>query len=112
MYKETSSNNIGENIFVSSERRSIIQISNITFYYNRFSILTNDSIKSLGRFRIKLLLDDNTWSTRYTLPKNDRFSDTSSDWTLVSLNFTVERYGNKLNYDEKDTPHADTCFSN
>ena len=65
MYIETSSNNRGhERVFVSFERTHIIQISNISFYYNRYSILTNDSLKSMGRFRIELLLEDNTWSTR------------------------------------------------
>ena len=43
MYIETSSNNHGNIVFVSFERTDIIQISNITFYYNRFSILTNNS---------------------------------------------------------------------
>ena len=36
MYNETSSNNFGPNVFCSWERIDIIQISNITFYYNRF----------------------------------------------------------------------------
>ena len=79
MYKETSSNNHGhEGVFVSWERTDIIQITNITFYYNRYSILTNDSKKSMGRFRIQLLLGDNTWSTRYNIPKNDRYSNAST----------------------------------
>ena len=52
MYIETSSNNHGNNVFVSWERTDIIQITNITFYYNRFSILTNEDKKSMGRFRI------------------------------------------------------------
>ena len=70
MYIETSSNNHGhERVFVSWERTDIIQISNITFYYNRFSILTNNSKKSMGGFRIQLLLEDNTWTTRYNIPK-------------------------------------------
>ena len=113
MYIETSSNNHGhERVFVSWERTDIIQISNITFYYNRFSILTNDSKKSMGRFRIQLLLEDNTWSTRYNIPKNDRYSDSSTDWSKLSLNFTVENYGIRLIYDEIDTAHADMCFSN
>ena len=112
LYVETSSNNHGhERVFVSWERTDIIQITNITFYYNRFSILTNDSKKSMGRFRIQVLLEDNTWSTKYNTPKNDRYSDTSSDWTLVNLNFTIENYGIKLVYDQIDTPHADICFS-
>ena len=113
MYIETSSNNHGhERVFVSWERTDIIQISNITFYYNRFSILNNDSKKSMGRFRIQLLLEDNTWSTRYNIPKNDRYSNSSTQWTKLSLNFTVENYGIKLIYDEIYTPHADMCFSN
>ena len=112
MYIETSSNNHGNNDFVSFERTDNIQVSNITIYYNRFSILTNDSLKAMGRFRIQLLLEDNTWSTRYIIPKNGRYSDTSSEWTLVSSNFTEENYGIKLIYDKIDTAHADMCFSN
>ena len=82
-------------MFVSWERTDILQITNITFYYNRFSILNNDSLKSMGRFRIQLLLGANTWSTRYNIPKNDRYSNSSTDWTLVSLIFTEENYGKK-----------------
>ena len=112
MYIETSSNNHGNNVSVSFERTDIIQISNITFCYNRFSILTNDSIKSMGRFRIQLLLVDNTWSTRYNIAKNDRYSDTSTQWTKLYLNFTEENYGIKIIFDEIDSAHSDMCFSN
>ena len=110
MYIETSSNNHGNNVFVSWERTDIIQTTNITFYYIRFSILTNEDKKSMGRFRIELLLEDNTWSTRYNIPKNDRYSDSSTQWTLVTSNFTVENYGIRLVYEQIDTPHADMCF--
>ena len=109
MYIEKSSKNNGKNVFVIWERTDIIQISNITFFYNRFSA---GSTNSIGRFRIQLLLDDNTWSTRYKRLKIDRYSDNSTELTLVSLNFTIENYGIKLIYDEIDTPHADMCFSN
>ena len=112
MYIETSSNNHGNNVFVSFERTDIIQIANISFYYNRFSILTNDSLKSMGRFRIQLLLEDNTWSTQYTIDKNTQYSNTSTEWKLLNLNFTIEIYGIKLIYDQIDTAHADMCFSN
>ena len=64
MFFETSSINHGQNVFRSFERTDIIQISNKTFYFNRFSILTDDSLESMGRFRIQLLLEDNTWSNR------------------------------------------------
>ena len=112
MYIETSGGDNGNNVFVSFERTDIIQITNITFYYNRISILTNNNLKSMGRFRIQLLLEDNTWSTRYNIPKNDRYSDTSTEWTLLSLNFIVEKYGIKLIYDQIDTTYGDMCFSN
>ena len=73
MYIETSSGNHGhDRLFVSWERTDIIQITNITFYYNRFSILTKHKLKSMGRFRIQLLLEDNTWNTRYNIHKNVR----------------------------------------
>ena len=112
MYVETSSNNHGSNVFVSWERTDFIQISNITFYYNRFSILTNDNLKNMGRFRVQLLLDDNTWSTQYTIDKNTHYSDSESEWKLLNLDFTVENYGIKLILDQIDTAHSDMCFSN
>ena len=111
MYIETSSNNDGNNVFVSFERTDNSQISNITLYCNRLSILSNDSLKSMGRFRIQLLLEDNTWSTRYIITKKDRYTNTSTDWTPVSLNFTEDNYSINLLYDEIDTAHADMCFS-
>ena len=112
MYIETSSNNHGDNVFVSWERTDLIQITNITFYYNRYSILTNDNSKNMGRFRIQLLLDDNTWSTQYTIAKNTQYSDSPTEWTLLNLDFTVENYGIKLILDEIETAHSDMGFSN
>ena len=85
MYIETSSGNHGNNVFCSFERTDTIQITNITFYYNRFSILTNKNLKAMGRFRIELLLEDNTWSTQYIIPKNSQYSTTSTEWTLLNL---------------------------
>ena len=66
----------------------------------------------MGRFRVQILFEDNTWSTRYNVPEIDRYSDSQTQWTLVNLNFTVENYGIKLIYHQIDTPHADMCFSN
>ena len=96
MYIETNSTNHGNNVFCSFERTDIIQIPNKIFSYNRFSILTNDNLKAMGRFRIQLLLEDNTWSTQYTIAKNTQYSDNSTDWTLLNLDFTVENYGIRL----------------
>ena len=96
LYIETSSNNHGKNLYVSWERTDIIQITNTTFCYNRFSILTLDSKKLMAQFRFQLLLEDNTWNTQYTIAKNSQYSDTSTEWLLLNLNFTKENYGIKL----------------
>ena len=66
----------------------------------------------MGRFRIQLLLEDITRSTSQNIPKNDRYSNSLTDWTLVSLNYTVEKYGINLNYDQKDRAHANMALSN
>ena len=70
MYIETRANNQGEIVSVGFERTDIIQTTKITFFYNRFSVLTIDSLRSMGGFRN--LLAHNIWSTRYNIPKNDR----------------------------------------
>ena len=112
MCMETSSNNHGPDVFVRWERFNINQITNITFYHNRFSIITDDNLKSMGRFRIQLSINDNTWRTQYTIPKNSQYNDNSTDWTLFNLDFTVENYGIKVISDQIDTAHSDICFSN
>ena len=115
MYIETSSNNNGnDNIFVSWERTYIIQITNITFYYNRYSISApeHSHLKKMGRFRIQLLLEDNIWSTVYTIAKNTQYKDNSTDWSLLTLDFTLENYGIKLIYEQIESAHADMSFSN
>ena len=110
MYVETSSNNFGPNVFCSWERVDIIHISNITFYFNRFSI--QGDLRSMGRFQIQILTKDNVWLTKFIIAKNTQFSTLSSDWTILSLNFTDENYGVKFIYDQIDSAHADMCFSN
>ena len=80
MYIETSSSNHGHNrVFVSWERTDIIEITNITFYYNRFSFLTKKSLKAMGRFRTPLLLEYDTWNTQYTIAKNTQLNTTSTE---------------------------------
>ena len=110
MYIETSGNNHGDFTFARLTRTDIIQISNISFYYNRFSS-SDESLRAMGRFRIDLLLDNNTWINKYTMEKNPQFSDSSTEWKLLSLNFTEENYGIRLTYDRIATAHADMCFS-
>ena len=69
-------------------------------------------MKAMAGFRIQLLLEDNTWRICCNIPKNDRYSDTLTDWTKLSSKFTVENYGIKTINDEKDSALADMCFSN
>ena len=65
----------------------------------------------MSRFGDELLVEDNTWSSRYNIAKNDRYSDTSTQGTKLSLNFQKENYVKRINYDQIDKPHADMCFS-
>ena len=48
---------------------------------------------------------------RYNTPKNHRYTDSSTQWTKLRLNFTEENCGIRLIYDEIDSTHADICFS-
>ena len=112
MFIESSSNNHGNITYVTFERTDIIQITNITFCYNRFSILINDSLKRMGRFRIQLLLEDNTWIDQNTMAENSVYKISSTEWTVLILDFTVENFGIKLVYDRIQSAHADMCFSN
>ena len=66
----------------------------------------------MARFRIQLILQDNTWTTQYTIAKNTQYSDNPTDWTLLNLDFTVENYDIKLILDQIDTAHSDMCFIN
>ena len=103
--------NLINNIKELNQYFNILQITNKTFYFNKFSFLTKNSLKAMGRFRIQLLVEDNTWSTRYNTTKTDQYSNSSNDWTLFSLNFTVEIYGIILIYDQIEKAHANMCFS-
>ena len=47
----------------------------------------------MSTYKIQIFLEDNIWNTRYNIHKNDRYSDSSTDWTLVCLKFTEEIYG-------------------
>ena len=110
MYFETSGNNSGSNTYIKLIRTDIIQISNISFYYNRYSA-TDPDLRAMGRVSIDILLDDNTWVNKYLIQENTQYSDSSTAWTLLSLDFTEENYGIRLVYDRISTAHCDMCFS-
>ena len=112
MFIEPSSNNHGKKTYVTWEGTDIIQITNITFYCNRFPILSDDSLNRMGRFRIQLLIEYNTWSDQYTMAENSLYSNSSTEWTLSNLYFSVENFGIKLVYDRIQSAHANMCFSN
>ena len=65
----------------------------------------------MGRFKIQILLQDDTWNTQYTIPKNSQFSTSSTDWTLLNLDSTVGKFGVELFFNEPDSPHSDMSFS-
>ena len=113
MYIESSANNhnsSNDNVLVSFERTDIIHISNITFYYNRFSTSAADK-RNMGKFEIQLLRNS-VWQTDYTMDKDTNFSALSTDWTLFNMNIVSQpNYGIKLVYSGINTRHADMCFS-
>ena len=111
MYIEASQNNRGSAyVFIPFKRTIFIQTINNNFSYNRFPA---DGVhKSKGRFRFQLLSSDKTWSTRYNIPKINRHSNSSTQWTPVSFVFHIENYGIKLFYGQIDKALADMCFSN
>ena len=111
MFLESSSINHGDNTYLILSRRDIIQITNISFYYNRFSI-SDENLRAMPRFRIQILLENGNWDNKYTIEKNSQFSNTSTEWTYLSLDFTQENYGIRLIFDRIDTAHADMCLSN
>ena len=109
MYIESSGNNNSE-AYVKLIQTDIIQISNISFYYNRFSS-SDPNLRAMCRFRIDILLDNNTWINKYTIMENTQYSDTSTEWKLLSLDFTEENYGIRLIYDRITSAHCDMSFS-
>ena len=113
MYIETSANNhnsSNDDVLVSFERTDIIHISNITFYYNRYSISTANK-RNMGKLEIQLLRNG-VWQTEYTMGKDTNFSALSTDWTLLKMNIISQPdYGIKIVYSGINTAHADMCFS-
>ena len=111
MYLETSGVNNGFGTYATLTRTDIIQITNISFYYNRFSI-SDENFRAMPRFRVQILLENGNWENKYTIEKNSQFSNTSTEWTHLSLDFTQENCGVRLLFDRIDSAHADMCISN
>ena len=110
MYLESSGNNNGDNTYVKLIRTDIIQITNISFYYNRFSI-SDEKLRAMPRFRIQILLENRNWENKYTIEKNSQFSNLSTEWSHLSLDITQENYGIQLIFDRISSAHADMCLS-
>ena len=91
MYNEASGNNFGSNVFISFERIDIIQISINTFYYNRYSNPTS-ILRSTARFRIQLLLPNGQWHPKYKIPEKTIYSSTSTDWSLLTLDYGITEF--------------------
>ena len=110
MYLESSGVNNGASTFLILTRTDIIQITNISFYYNRFSI-SDENLKAMPRFRIQILLENDIWENKYTIEKNSQYSTTSTEWSLLNLDFTQDNYGIRMIFDRIDSAHADMCIS-
>ena len=92
----TSSNSSGnENLFVGFERTDIVQINKITFCYNRFSTPNSSTAACMARLGIQLLIDGK-WQTRYTIGKLSGHSSSSTEWTLLNLDFNEKKIWYKV----------------
>ena len=67
---------------VSWERTDITHTSKINFYYIRFSTY-DQKVSGMGRFRIQLILEDNSRSTIYNITKKTQNSNGSTVWHLL-----------------------------
>ena len=103
---EPCQNLYGPNVHCSFEQTDILQVSNDKFYHNRLYAGDN---KAIWRLRNQFLLDENTLSIRYSIPGNNRYRSSSTDWTLLSVSFFYP--GEILNKtDQIDTSLADIDF--
>ena len=66
----------------------------------------------MGRFRIQILLEDNSWSTIHNINKDSQNSNGSTVWHFFDLDITQENYGAKFIFDQIPTAHSDMKFSN
>ena len=113
-FETSNSNNnsiAGDDVWVSFQRRDIIQISKTSFYNNRFSS-SDPNLRAMLRFRIQLLLPDGQWSSKYIIDKISIYGVYSTDWILLIINFTEAKYGIELVLDKVDTTYRDICLSN
>ena len=111
MYLESSGSNNGDNTYVILNRTDIIQITNISFYYNRFSI-SDKNLRAMPRFRIEILLENVNWENKFTIEKISQFSNSSTEWSYLNLDFTRKNYGIRFLFDRISSPHADMSISN
>ena len=68
-------------------------------------------MKAMGTFSSQLLSENHTWDTIYTVPKNNQYSGTPTEWSLTCLDITKNNSGITLIYGEFDSAHCDMCFS-
>ena len=102
MYIQTNGNINGQKFFVSLERTDVIEITNTTFNYNRYSDPSNNH-RSMGRFRVQARLPNGQCFCQYIIIKNTFHTKTSTEWTLQTIDFTEKNYGKILIHDEIDT---------
>ena len=50
----------------------------------------------MGRFRIQLLIPNGQLISKNKIDKNSIYSRTSTEWTLLSLDFTESKNGNEF----------------
>ena len=76
---------MGRVFFVVGKEQIYIHISNITFYYNRFST-SNESLRNMGRFRIQILKNNNWETILYNCTKR-RIYRIATEWEFIKFGY-------------------------
>ena len=82
------------NVVISFERIDSFQISKLHFVIND-SHLRMLAKRSMVQSKIHFLIDG-TWETKYKNEKDTNYGATTTEWTLINLDFTEINYGIEL----------------
>ena len=65
----------------------------------------------MGRIRIQFLVPDGQWHSEYIFDENINYNATSTEWSLLDLDFAETNYSIELVNDLIDATHVDVRFS-
>ena len=69
------------------------------------------NLEPKGSYRIPILLPKSRWPSNCKIAENTKYTNTSTKWTSLKIDFTQANYGIELLYDGTDLILADVSFS-